>query len=295
MTRQPQLIPSLGMLLAFEAVIRHGSVTGAAGELHLTQSTVSRLVQGLEAQLGRTLFVRSKQRLVATSAALAYQREVTRGLDLVQHAGLALIANPGGGSLALAVLPTFGTRWLAPRLERFFDEHPGISLNLSTRIGRFDLAADVFDAVIFYGEPDWPGALHAKLFDEHLTACATKAFLAKHRVKRPRDLARLPLLQLETRLGAWDDWFRAQGETPPPVSGMLLDQFAMMIQAAISGLGVALLPDYLAAMEIAEGRLVPVARPAVRGTGAYWLAWPESRNDWPPLVAFRAWLELSPR
>ena len=76
----------------------------------------------------------------------------------------------------------------------------------------------------------------------------------------------------------------------PPARGMLFDQFAPMTQAAIAGLGVALLPDYLAASEIAEGRLVPLLERAVAGVGAYWLVWPQARANFPPLEAFRTWL-----
>ena len=74
---------------------------------------------------------------------------------------------------------------------------------------------------------------------------------------------------------------------------MVVDQFSMMVQAAISGLGVALLPDYLACPEIAEGRLLPILRPGVAGPGAYWLAWPEDRAEGKPLQAFRDWLGRS--
>ncbi len=71
---------------------------------------------------------------------------------------------------------------------------------------------------------------------------------------------------------------------------MVVDQFSMMTQVAISGLGVALLPDYLARIEIAEGRLTPILRTAVPGRGAYWLAWPDRKAGLKPLEAFRVWL-----
>lgn len=76
---------------------------------------------------------------------------------------------------------------------------------------------------------------------------------------------------------------------------MLFDQFAPMTQAAIAGLGVALLPNYLAESEIAEGRLLPLFTQAVAGNGAYWLVWPKHRSDYPPLTAFREWLAAEAR
>ncbi|QBX34815.1 LysR family transcriptional regulator [Paracoccus liaowanqingii] len=289
--RQRRFLPSLSQLIAFEAVMRHASVTAAADELHLTQSTVSRLVASLERQLGKPLFTRDRKRLTPTAEAAVYAASVTQGLDLIQRASMGLIANPGGGVLSLSVLPTFATRWLAPRIGQFLADNPGISINLSTKIQRFSFASEAFDAVIYFGQPDWPDAHHVKLFDERLTACASPAFLARHQIAAPADMAGLAMLQLETRPSGWQAWVAAQGGADVAVSGMVMDQFSMMIQAAISGLGVALLPSYLAQPEIDEGRLVPILRPAVPGEGAYWLAWPDRRQGDPAFTRFRAWIE----
>ncbi|MCO5070086.1 MAG: LysR family transcriptional regulator [Rhizobiaceae bacterium] len=288
--RPRRFLPSISLLTAFEAVLRTGSTAAAARELSLSQGAVSRLVQNLEAQLGRNLFERHRRRLVPTEAARAYGRDVGRALDVIQRSSMELVANPGGGGLSLAILPAFGTRWLAPRLGRFAVAHPGITIHLATRIGRFNFATEGFDAAIYFGRDDWQDAGHMKLFDERLTACAAPDLLRSHPVSAVSDMQGLPLLQIETRPSAWPRWFDMQGGTLPASSGMLFDQFGPMIQAAISGLGVALLPDYLASAELGEGRLVPLLRPSLEGTGAYWLAWPKTRANHPPLEAFRNWL-----
>lgn len=293
--RPRRLLPSMSLILAFEAVVRSRSVTEAARELNLTQSTVSRLLRTLEEQLGQELFLRRRRRLIPTEAALAYQADLSRGLDMIQRAGMALIANPDGGTLSLAVLPTFATRWLAPRLPDFLSAHPGVSVNLATRIQRFAFAAETFDAVIFYGQDDWPGARHLKLFDERMTACAAPALLDRHPIRDTDDLAGLTLLQLESRPSAWDAWFAGQGAAPlRRPTGMVVDQFSMMIQAAIAGMGLALLPEYIAQGEIAEGRLRPVLRRGVPGPASYWLAWPEAKDGAKPLGAFRSWIATQP-
>jgi LysR family transcriptional regulator, glycine cleavage system transcriptional activator len=278
------------MIAAFEAVLRTGSTTAAARDLNLTQATVSRLVQSLEQQLGRDLFIRHKQRLIPTAAARTYGQDMTRALDLIERSSLSIVANPEGGALSLSILPAFGARWLGPRLPRFLDAHPGVTLNLSTRLRRFSFEGEPFDAAISFGRPDWPGADHLHLMDERLTACAAPSLLARQPVASPADLGTLPLLQLDARRAGWGAWFAAHGLGVPQVRGMLFDQFSMMTQAAIAGLGVALLPSYLAQVEIAEGRLVPLFTPDVPGTGAYWLVWPQARADYPPLVALRDWV-----
>jgi LysR family glycine cleavage system transcriptional activator len=290
MARPRRFLPSTSLLAAFEAVVRTGSTVAAARDLGLSQGTVSRLVQTLEHQLGRPLFERQRQRLIPTEAARAYAHDVSRALDLIQRGSMQLVANPDGGVLSLAILPAFGTRWLAPRLAGFSLAHPGVTINLATRLRRFSFADEGFDAAIHYGIGDWRDAEHMKLFDETVTACIAPALMAADPVASAEDLQRLPLLQIETRPAAWAAWFAAQGMPAPPVRGMLFDQFAPMIQAAISGLGVVLLPDYLAAPEIAEGRLVPLFTPSTMGLGSYWLVWPASRAGHPPLQAFRAWL-----
>lgn len=289
--RVRRFLPNLSLLLAFDAVMRSGSVTAAAHDLSLTQSTVSRLIQTLETQLGQQLFLRHRKRLIPTEAARRYAGDIGQALDLIQRSSMSLIANPDGGGLDLAVLPTFATRWLAPRLPQFLSANPGISVNLSTRFKPFSFDVEPYDAVIYFGRDDWPGADHVKLFDEGVTACAAPALLADHPVRDVGDMAGLTLLQLETRPTAWAAWFAGQGGQPPGEgSRMRMDQFSMMIQAAISGLGVALLPDYLAQIEIAEGRLRPILRRAVTGTGAYWLAWPQAKSGLKPIAAFRDWI-----
>jgi len=290
MNRPRRFLPSISLLSAFEAVLRTGSTAAAARELDLTQGAVSRLIQNLEAQIGRPLFERHRRRLIPTEAARAYGRDITRALDTIQRASMELSANPGGGTLSLAILPAFGTRWLAPRLGGFLGAHPGVTINLATRLKRFNFEAEGFDAAIHFGADDWRDAGHMKLFEERLTACAAPALLEATPVKTVDDIRALPLLQLETRPTAWAVWFEGQGAAPGPVHGMLFDQFATMTQAAIAGLGIALLPDYLAEPEIADGRLSPLFKRGVGGVGAYWLAWPETRANYPPLEAFRAWL-----
>ncbi|MCY1315294.1 Glycine cleavage system transcriptional activator [compost metagenome] len=288
--RPRRFLPSISLLTAFDAVLRTGSITSAARDLDLTQSTISRLIQNLEQQLGRPLFERHRQKLTPTPTALTYGRDITRALDLIQRASMEVAANPGGGTLSLAILPAFGTRWLAPRLGEFLTKHPGVTINLATRLKRFNFAAEGFDAAIHFGTDDWLEAGHMKLFEETLTACIAPALLAQHPIEAPEDMEGLQLLQLETRTRAWKIWFAAQGAEPVSVTGMLFDQFATMTQAAISELGVALLPDYLADVEIAEGRLSPLLKRSVRGPGSYWLAWPQARANYPPLDAFRSWL-----
>lgn len=291
MDSRRRLLPSLSLLRAFEAVCRTGSTAAAARELALTQGAVSRLVQRLEEQLGVVLFRRERRRLVPTEAALAYAGDVRKALDLVTSGALRLRMNPGGGTLSLAILPTFGTRWMAPRLAGFLAAHPGVTLNIATRMAPFDFTRDGFDAAIHFGAADWPEAGHLRLFDERLIAACAPDLPGRDTIRDPRDIIGLPLLHLESRPGAWELWLRHHGIGDPVPHGMLFDQFATMIQAGIHGLGVALLPEFLAVAEIDAGRLVRAGGERVPGMGSYFLVWPRSGANHPPLLGFRTWLE----
>lgn len=283
-------LPSLSLLSAFEAAARLGSFTRAAGELGLTQGAISRQVRALEEQLGTPLFLRTRQRVELTPQGAAYAEEIRQGLHRIGTASLGLAANPDGGRLGLAILPAFGTRWLAPRLPRFLADNPGITLSLSTRFERFDFAAHGLDAAIHFGHDDWPGTRAAFLMEEIVVPCAGPGLAASLSMKTPADVLGAPLLALVSRPRAWARWLEAQGVAADPPRAAVFDEFATMAQAAAHGMGLALLPRDLVAGELASGALVPVFDLPVASHGAYWLVWPEARENYPPLARFRNWL-----
>ena len=284
-----RLLPSMPALLALEAVDRLGTASAAAAELSLTQGAVSRALQGLEGQLGVALFIRERQRLRLTPAAQDYVRHVRVHLTALSQASLRLRANPGGGGLSLAILPAFGVQWLAPRLPDFARRHPGVTVNLSTRLRPFDFAAEGFDAAIHFGRADWPGADHLLLLEEEVLPVCAPSVMAEP-VAAVEALLTLPLLQLESRPGAWGRYLAQQGVPGQRPVGMVFDQFATMTQAAIHGMGVALLPLFLISDALQEGRLVPVWPARGHGLGSYYLVWPKDVPPRPPLLAFREWV-----
>lgn len=282
-------LPSTAALAALEAVDRLGSASAAAEELSLTQGAISRALQSLEAQLQVSLVTRDKRRLKVTSAGAEFLQSVRPALQSISQAALKLRANAEGGTLTLSILPAFGVHWLGPRLARFSMQHPGITINLSTRLRPFDLAAMGFDAAVHFGKPDWPGADHLFLMNEEvLPVCAPS--LLQSPVTDPVELLKLPLLQLEGRPGAWKRYLRSQGVEYLKTSGMVFDQFASMTQAALHGLGVALLPLFLIEEALEDERLV-TAWPAIgRDLGDYYLVWSKAAPERAPLMTFRSWL-----
>lgn len=290
-----RFLPSMPSLLALEAVDRLGSASAAATELNLTQGAVSRQLQVLEGQLGLSLLIRDRQRLRLTQAAQDYAREVRRTLQTLSQASLTLRANPNGGALNLAILPAFGMHWLAPRLSRFAAQHPEVTVNLSTRLKPFDFANSHFDAAIHYGRPDWsrqdwPGADFLPIMQEDILAVAAPTMLPTP-LTAAAGILDQPLLQLDSRSGDWGRWLAHHGLPNQRPPAMLFDQFATMTQAAIHGLGIALLPLFLIERELAERRLIPAYGPALKSLGSYFLVWPKDQPPRAPLTSFRHWLE----
>ena len=286
-----RFLPSLSLLAAFEAAARTGSVTVAARELDLTQSAVSRQIKALEDQLGVALFVRERQTIRLTMAGDAYAREIREALRRISSASLSLRANPDGGTLTLAVLPAFGSRWLMPRLPQFLEKHRGFSVNLVTRLSPFDFKLDSIDAAIHFGDANWPGAELTPLMHEHVFPACSPDFSRRHRLETPADFLQAPLLHLTSRPDAWERWLTGHGVPEPTVHGMLFDQFSAAAQAAVAGLGVALLPRFLFKGELLRGELTE-AFPGgeTESAGRYFLACPTERLAYPPLAAFRAWI-----
>ena len=288
-----RVLPSLTALQFFDAAVRHMSFTRAAADLHVTQSAVSRQIRELEAFLGQPLFHRIKQRLVLTEAGEAYAGAVRDLLNQAEAATLQVMAYNGrGGVLTVALLPTFGSRWLVPRLGDFITRHPDIQLNLVAQVKPFDFSGSGIDAAIHFGGDVWPDAVCHRLMGEVIVpVCAPSLLGGRPPLERPGDVARFPLLQLTTRPQAWNDWLRAVGmESLDGAHGPRFEEFHMVIQAAIAGLGMAVLPRFLIQEELASGRLTVACDRPVPSEQAYYLVHPEGKGDLYKVGVFRDWL-----
>lgn len=286
-------IPSTNALNAFEAAARHASFTEAANELALTQSAVCRQIAGLEDFLGVKLFRRSRRGVVLTEAGAGYHRQVARRLDEVERDTLDLMARQGrGGTLELAVVPTFGTRWLLPRLPDFARKHPDITLNLSSRTRPFLFDETELDAAIYTGDGNWPGTVATHLMPESMVPVCSPALIAPRKKLTPQQLAQYPLLQQSTRPHSWRHWFESVGYSPGnELVGPRYELFSMSLQAAIVGLGVALVPEYALGDDIESGRLVIPVKHSAPSDRAYYLVSPEHKAESPVLGVFRSWIQ----
>lgn len=285
-------IPSTGALIAFEAAARHGSFTEAARELIQTHSAVCRQIAGLESFLGVRLFTRTKRGVILTEAGRGFSRQVGSRLDNLERDTLSVMQHrDGGAGLSLAVVPSFATKWLLPRLGRFLRAHPGVTVHMETRTRPFLFDDSDFDAAIYFGDAGWPGTVACYLMRENPVAVCAPALIASRTAVTAEDVANLPLLQQSTRPYAWRNWFSSQGVAcANDMVGPRLELFSMLAQAAIEGMGVALIPPLMIEDELASGRLIaPVAHRYV-SEKAYYLIYPQHKTEALPLASFREWL-----
>jgi LysR family glycine cleavage system transcriptional activator len=278
------------MLRAFDAAARCGSFTAAANELQLTQGAISRQVSALEAQLGVALFKRVGKTIQLTEEGKIYAEQIHAALQAIRNASLTAMTSPLTGILNLAILPTFGTRWLMPRFPSFLEQNPDITVNFVTRLSPFDFRSENLHAAIHYGAPDWPGTQSTFLMSEEVVPVCSPAWLREHAPGNPAQLAEMPLLQLSSRANAWASWFQSFDVTPPAAQGMLFEQLAIIAQAAVAGLGAALLPRFLIQSELERGELVVIMELPLQDSGGYYLVTPTEKADYAPVAALRTWL-----
>lgn len=282
-----RLLPDLGNLQTFECAARHGNFSRAAQELNLTQSAVSRQIAELEAQTGQRLFERIRQRVVLSEAGQQALPEVRRILSDAERLMMdTLAAGPVTQQLRIASLPTFGSRWLVPRLADFLARHPDVALTVESRDRPFDFDEDPIDLAIHYGKPVWPGGVAQFLCTEIVVPVASRAMAAG----LGADLATAPLLHMASRPRLWSQWFALHGDGAEVWGGQRFDQFSMVIAAACAGLGVALLPTYLIESELGSGELVQLMDAPMQTENAYYIILPEARQGHRAATAFQDWI-----
>lgn len=284
-------IPPVANLLAFEAVARRRSFAHAAAELHLTASAISHQVARLEAQLGVKLFERSAHGVRLSVAGERYLTRISGALSAIVAASDDLQQGVQN-SLYVHASPSLAALWLVPRLRDFAKAHPDINLNLSSAPTHSDFGLGQADLDIRYGVPQWPDLVVEPLFEERIVPLASPAFIREHRLRRPKQVVDVPLIQSNVSLVQWSDWLLAFTDRRAPERFALrFDRAQMSLDAASQGLGVALESSTIAGLHLADGRLRAVFgfEKAIR-IKAHHVVYPERHARRKPVEAFLTWL-----
>jgi len=284
-------LPPIASLQAFEAVARRRSFALAAAELHLTASAISHQIARLESQLDIRLFERSAHGVRLSPAGEHYLLRVGAALSTITAATDDLRQGVRN-SLYVHSAPSIASLWLMPRLRRFAQAYPDISLNLSAAHTPSDFALGQADIDIRYGVPQWGDLVVEPLFEESIVPLASPAFIREHRLKRMEQLLEVPLIQSNVSVVQWSDWFaRFTDLRAPERFPVRFDRAQMSLDAATQGLGVALESAVNAGGHLAEGKLKPVfgLDQAIR-VKAHFAVYPERHAKRPAVEAFLSWL-----
>jgi LysR family transcriptional regulator, glycine cleavage system transcriptional activator len=289
-------VPPLEGLRAFEVAARHLNFTEAANELLVTQGAISQRIKSLERELGVTLFDRLARGLVLTEEGRRLADGVRQGLGEIERALSDLTRARHEGPLIVSVLPSFATRWLVPRLHRFARLHPGIQLQVLAEQALADLRSSRIHAALRFGGGLYPGLVTSMIMGDAVAPVCSPALFDAPRSMTVRDLAALPILHDTTTEGDgsgtdWASWLRFAGAADIRLpEGQRFNQADHVIDAAVSGLGVALARLSLVGADLAQRRLVRLPLPAMTTPYSYHLVCNAELKSNPKLIKFRDWL-----
>jgi LysR family transcriptional regulator, glycine cleavage system transcriptional activator len=291
-------LPHLAFFQGFEAAARTLSFTKAAEELFVTQSAVSRQIKALEDNLGLKLFERRPRSVTLTDNGQALYRIATEVLDRLQTATDRLRAETRARQLAITTTTGFASLWLIPRLRRFTALHPDVDVRISATTDALNLERSLIDLAVRYCRPESVPEGAIRLFGEEMVPVCSRTLLRdKTRpLKRPHDLAHHTLLHFdyagaEAMYIDWGTWLTALGIGELKSAGALhFSQYEQMIQAAISGQGVALGRQPLVSDLIQSGALIAPFKQALVGSRAYFIVESRLSAGKPQVREFAAWL-----
>jgi DNA-binding transcriptional LysR family regulator len=298
MSNATDRLPPLDLLVAFEAVARHGSITLAAAERFITQSALSRQIQALEAALGVPVFERRHRALALTPAGDRLLAATRVAIAQLGEAIAAIRAPRPPAPLALTTTPSFAALWLIPRLAGFTSEHPGVDVRIDASFERRDLQRDGFDIAVRYGAVQ--GAAGERLFGEVLVPVCSPALQRRrqHALHTPADLVHHTLLQVSDPGGSgmpleWEPWLRQLGQPQlQPAARLTFNSYNEAIAAALAGHGVALGRRPLIDALLKKRQLVVPFGEATDTERAYFLLLSPAAADRPDALALAAWLRV---
>lgn len=244
-------LPPLNTLKVFEAAARHTSFVRAANELHVTHGAVSRQISQLESSLGVALFERRNRAVFLTpqgSTLLAACQDILGRLaEVVQEIKAPATPLP----LVLSCEPTLAIRWLVPRLPDFRARYPEFEILLLTAGGPVDFARSHVDLALRRNDFNWGSQCCAEPVAPELVGPMCVPSL------RSSSLQSTPqrLLHTRSRPDAWKQWSTTTGLSLPSDSAAYFEHFYLSLQAASSGLGIAIGSAYMVDADLKDGRL----------------------------------------
>ena len=289
----------LNALRSFDAAARRLSFAAAAAELGVTPAAISVQVRRLEEWVGAPLFVRGPRSVTLSAAGRALAPRLTALFSEMERL-LSEVADLDAGSLQVSAMPSFASKWVAPRLASFLARHPAIQVRLSGSDRRADFERDGVDVGLRYGDGAWGPDLHAELIARARAFPVCSPALAADCGGDPARIDPARLLHDESALVApglptWSAWFAEAGlpqaaERADDGRGALFSNSHMALSAAVAGQGWALGLSPVVDDDLATGRLVRPFGPEIESAFGFWFVCRKERLDEPKIAAFRSWV-----
>lgn len=270
----------------FDRAARAMNFSEAARSLNITQAAVSRRIKGLEEVLGAPLFTRRGRNLALTAAGARLAQRVRATLEYLEE-GLEPFRDGGAQPVSIAASGSVSHLFLGDRLQSFLREAPETRLRLTTSDSPSDLSSEAHDLVILYTSGEHPRWALTPLMEEVLMPVAAPAYLAARGLAAgtldARAVAGLDLIDYERFNAHWipfRQWFARAGhlpETALPRPRLSFSTYALAIEAAVKGEGVALGSLALIDAYLRDGRLVPLGQERLRTGFGYYLGTPRYR------------------
>lgn len=284
-------LPSLNALRAFVAVARHGGVSRASEALNLTHSAVSHHIRALQEELGVALFDKAGRGLSLTAEGSRFAARVEAAFGEIEDAAYEISAHPHK-RLNISTISSFAACWLLPRLGDFISSCPDIDVEVHSTNTPTDLASGDGDVRIGFGTGPYPnpGLFSELLLRDWLFPVCSPEFARQYGLRDGAWNDAAPLMH--SSYEPWALWLAAAGiSAREPEHGILFDNSALILQAAIKGQGLGLVRHSLAHDDLVAGRLVRPFSAYVDSPMSYFFLCRADRLQSPPVARFRAWLK----
>lgn len=286
-------LPPLTALRAFEAAARHMSFAKAAEELNVTPAALSYQIKALEADLGMPVFRRLNRAVELTEAGRALAPGTSDAFASLSAAWRNTKRLNNNDVLTVTAGPAFTSKWLAPRLYKFAQEHPEIELRFHAGLRVADFDRDEVDVAIRFGIDVADGLFAAPLHQEWMTPMMTPELAQT--IQTPEDIAKTMLIHDDSVAFLkmdwdWPSWCKAAGVTLDTEHGLRFSQADHALDAAISGAGVVLGRITLATRALESGRLVAPFDVGIIADAQFRLVCPAGHEKRPNIKAFHDWV-----
>ena len=292
MSRRYYHLPPLTTLAAFETAARHLSFKDAAQELSVTPGAVSHQIKALEGELGTLLFRRKHRGVELTEDGESLYESLASSFAKISQCLKSLQERNSGNRVTVGSTSAVATLWLSPALVRFWRAHPDVDVNQGIQDEQ-SLNTPEIDLYIRYGRGADPHMTQTELFRDHLAPVTSPDVAERLNGGGLAELAQQRLIHLESsnrNWTTWHEWFQRMGYDGPISSGIRVNNYAVALQVAQEGAGLALGWLRLIRPLLKAGQLVPVAPHMISAPNRFYLAGRPDEELSEAALSLKSWI-----